>query len=229
MNCKYQKIFWHHKNIQCWQLEEPVESCSNPLQPRTPSPFIIIANKLLSGPVILNIGGKKWVAGSKSIHNFGMFAWCLGPQKLCCDWRSKYIALWLWPNFCSELRHKKWQKGRPLDPGTPSQVLREHTTQRYCCQVTCHLNLQIVLYFYRKWKLISDYFFQILYNWMKLYRLGCLDIGPPLILMNNTSMCDVPGTRFNGTPSTSFQHPDSEDSGIVSLIEVSCAAVHITI
>ena len=26
---------------------------------RAPSPFIIIANKLLTGPVILNIGGKK--------------------------------------------------------------------------------------------------------------------------------------------------------------------------
>ena len=61
---------------------------------------------------------------------------------------------------------------------------------------------------------------------MKPFKLGCLDIGPTLILMN-TSMCHVSGTRFNGTPSTSFQHPDLEDSEIVSLIEVSCAPITI--
>ena len=31
------------------------------IQVRPPSPFLIIANKILKGPVILNIGGKKWV------------------------------------------------------------------------------------------------------------------------------------------------------------------------
>mgnify|MGYP006975636292 CR=1 FL=1 len=28
---------------------------------RPPSPFLIIADKMVSGPVILNVGGKKWV------------------------------------------------------------------------------------------------------------------------------------------------------------------------
>ena len=48
-------IFVHQD--QPWHLAE--EMLIPPAQNRTPSPFIIIANKFLSGPVILNIGGKK--------------------------------------------------------------------------------------------------------------------------------------------------------------------------
>ena len=40
------------------------------LQVQPPSPFLIIANKILKGPVILNIGGKKWALGTLPCHEF---------------------------------------------------------------------------------------------------------------------------------------------------------------
>ena len=35
----------------------PMISAGGPIRP--PSPFLIVANKILKGPVILNVGGKK--------------------------------------------------------------------------------------------------------------------------------------------------------------------------
>ena len=35
------------------------EECEGELNPGAPSPFLIIANKISKGPVILNVGGKR--------------------------------------------------------------------------------------------------------------------------------------------------------------------------
>ena len=50
------EISWVGRSSKFWQSQE---GCEDELNPVAPSPFLIIANKISKGPVILNVGGKR--------------------------------------------------------------------------------------------------------------------------------------------------------------------------
>ena len=60
--------FMIHDDLQAEERDCSVTDAA-PGDHRPPSPFLIIADKLVSGPVILNVGGKKYETTSLLIKH----------------------------------------------------------------------------------------------------------------------------------------------------------------